>query len=107
VSEESFGPSSRYRSVPVVTWTGEDGTVEVYLGRRVLPAVERHVAAEHRRVRRGERPDTIADDSYGDPALWWRIVDASGEADPAQISDVDGRLLMVPLPLEVSDHGDA
>ncbi|NUU19603.1 hypothetical protein HP550_20355 [Cellulomonas humilata] len=107
MSIASFGPSSRYNAVPVLTWTGEDGTVEVYLGRRILPAVDRHVAAEHRRVRRGERPDTIADDSYGDPELWWRIVDATGEADPAQISDVDGRLLMVPLPLEVSDDGHA
>ncbi|MFG2106452.1 hypothetical protein [Micromonospora chersina] len=102
-----YPPNSRYHRVPVVTRTLPDGTVESYLARRILPAPERHVPLEHRRLSGAERPDTLAYDSYGDPALWWRIVDASGEADPADLTGTEGRLVIIPLPLEIADNGHA
>ncbi|MEV6055672.1 hypothetical protein [Streptomyces sp. NPDC052107] len=102
-----FPPNSRYHSVPVVSRTRDDGTTEVYLARRILPAPERHVPLGYRRLGGAERPDTLAHDAYGDPALWWRIVDASGEADPARLTGAEGRLVMIPLPLEIADHGRA
>lgn len=103
----SFPPSSRYHHVPVHERTLPDGTVVRYLARRVLPPVERHVPLEMRRLDGTERPDTVAADSYGDPALWWRIVDASGEAEPADLTRTEGRLILVPLPLEITDDGRA
>jgi len=103
----AFPPNSRYHAVPVVTRTAEDGTAEVFLARRLLPAPERHVPLAHRTLDGSERPDTLAHDAYGDPALWWRIVDASGEADPALLTGTEGRHVMIPLPLEIADHGHA
>ena len=103
----AFPPSSRYHSIPVVSRTRPDGTVDRYLARRILPAPGRYVALEHRRLSGAERPDTLAFDSYGDPALWWRIADASGVADPADLAGAEGRLVMIPLPIEVADNGHA
>ena len=102
-----FPPSSRYHHVATVTRTLPDGTVVAYLARRLLPATERHVPLEMRRLDGTERPDSLAADAYGDPALWWRIVDASGEQDPADLTGTEGRLVLVPLPLEVADDGHA
>ena len=102
-----FPPNSRYQHVPVVARTLPDGTVALHLARRLLPAPERHVPFEYRRLTGAERPDAVAADAYGDPALWWRIVDATGEADPADLSGHPGRLVMIPLPLEIADDGHA
>lgn len=102
----AFPPSSRYHATPVVSRTRGDGVVEVYLARRILPAPDRYVAFGHRRLDGSERPDTIAHEAYGDPALWWRIVDASGEADPANLV-AEGRTVLLPLPLEVADRARA
>jgi hypothetical protein len=103
----SFGPNSRYLHVAQVTRTLPDGTVVSYLARRILPAPERHTPLERRRLSGAERPDTLANDGYGDPSLWWRIVDASGEADPADLTGTEGRLVIIPLPLEITDDGHA
>jgi hypothetical protein len=102
-----FPPSSRYRDVPVLSRTGADGTVSRYLARRILPDPGRHVPLGHVRLGGDERPDTLSYDAYGDPALWWRIVDASGEADPAALTGAEGRTVLIPLPLEIADHGRA
>lgn len=102
-----FPPSSRYHLVPVRTRTLPDGRVVSYLARRLLPATERHVPLERRRLDGSERPDTLAADAYGDPALWWRVADASGEEDPRDLTGTEGRLVLIPLPLEVADDGRA
>ena len=103
----AFPPNSRYAHVPEVTTTLPDGTVVTYLARRILPAPERYVPLEYRRLDGAQRPDALAADTYGDPYLWWRIVDASGEADPAELTDQAGRLVMIPLPLEIAADGHA
>lgn len=105
MTDAPFPPSSRYHGVPVVKRAFDDGTVEVHLTRRILPDPRRHVAIARRRLDGADRLDTVAYDAYGDPALWWRIVDASGEADPATLAGAEGRLVVIPLPLEIADHG--
>jgi hypothetical protein len=102
-----FPPSSRYARVPVLTRTLADGTVVRYLARRVLPPVERFQPLEMVRLDGTERPDTLAAHAYGDPLLWWRIVDASGEADARDLTGTEGRLVLIPLPLEITDDGRA
>ncbi|MDD7942417.1 hypothetical protein PHK61_28780 [Actinomycetospora lutea] len=104
---DEFPPNSRYHHVPTVTSTLPDGTAVTHLSRRVLPATERHVPLEYRHLDGVVRLDALAAESYGDPYLWWRIVDASGEADPAALTGEPGRLVMVPLPLEVATNGPA
>ena len=100
-----FPPNSRYYGIPVVSRARDDGTTEVHLARRILPAPGLHVPLGPRRLDGTERPDTLAYDAYGDPALWWRIVDAAGEADPARLTGSGSRLVMIPLPLEITAHG--
>lgn len=100
-----FPPNSRYAGLAVLTRAGPDGSPETYLARRILPAPERFTAMDRVRLTGAERPDTLAAGSYGDPELWWRICDASGDADPADLTAEQGRLLVIPLPLEVSDNG--
>ncbi|HET7429873.1 MAG TPA: LysM domain-containing protein [Nocardioides sp.] len=102
-----FPPSSRYAHVPVLTRTLADGTVVRYLARRVLPDLERFAPLEMVRLDGSERPDTLAAESYGDPLLWWRVADASGEADPRDLTGTEGRLVLIPLPLEMTDDGRA
>ncbi|MFN3615625.1 MAG: hypothetical protein ACK4WC_13840 [Rubrimonas sp.] len=101
-----FPPGSRYHDVPARIRLRADGSAETYLARRILPAPERHVAMARLRVAGGERPDALAEAAYGDPDLWWRIADAHHDDDPAGLAHPPGRLLTIPLPLEVAD-GDA
>ena len=104
---DEFAFNSRYRGVPLRTRTLPDGTVETYVGRRIIPALERYAAAGRHKVTGGERIDSIAAEAFGDPEQYWKICDANGDADPAQAAAPDGRLLVIPLPLEISDNGDA
>lgn len=102
-----FPPNSRYHRLPVRSRLRADATAETFLARRILPAPERHVAMARLRAAGGERPDALAEAGYGDPELWWRIADAHRDDDPADLTRQPGRLLVIPLPLEVADDGDS
>jgi hypothetical protein len=104
---DDFAFNSRYRGVPLRTRMAPDGTVETYVGRRIIPAVERYAALGRHKVIADDRIDRIAAEAFGDPEQYWKICDANGDADPAEAAEPDGRLLVIPLPLEISDHGDA
>ncbi|HEY0130455.1 MAG TPA: hypothetical protein VGB57_03550, partial [Allosphingosinicella sp.] len=69
--------------------------------------LDRYAAAGRHRVTGGERIDNIAAEAFGDSEQYWKICDANGDADPALAASPDGRLLVIPLPLEISDHGDS
>jgi hypothetical protein len=98
-----FPPDSRYANTEILTRTRADGTVESYLARRILPSLDRFVPLDHYRLTGAERVDGLASDAYGDAFLWWRIVDASGEPDPANLTGTEGRLVVIPIPLEIAD----
>jgi hypothetical protein len=102
-----FPPNSRYYSVAIRTRTASDGTVQSFVARRIIPAMERYrPLAKHRTVV-DERIDGVADEAFGDPEQYWRICDANGDAEPATATQPLGRLLIVPLPLEIADDGNA
>lgn len=103
----AFPPNSRYYMTPERTRTLPDGTVQTFTGRRIIPATERFVAMDRLRLTGAERIDMIANLAYGDPELYWRICDANGDQDPARATDTPGRLLILPLPLEVASDGNA
>lgn len=103
---DSFLPSSRYYGASNLTWVAPDGTEVPYLARRIIPSPQAYVPLERIRLRGDERIDNIAADSFGDPLLYWRIVDANGDADPADAAGPEGRLLVIPLPLEIANNGD-
>lgn len=101
-----FPPNSRYAGLAVLTRTLPDGGTETFLSRRILPATDRFVPLETVRLNGSERIDQLSARTYGDPALWWRIADASGEAEPQAVTGQEGRLLTIPLPLEIADDGN-
>jgi hypothetical protein len=103
---DDFAFNSRYRGVPLRTRTAPDGTVETYVGRRIIPAMERYSALSRHKVTGGDRIDRIAAEAFGDSEQYWKICDANGDSDPALAAEPVGRLLVIPLPLEISD-GDA
>lgn len=104
---DSVPPNSRYRNVELRAHTEPDGTVETFQGRRIIPALERYRPLDHYRVTGHERIDTLAERAFGDPEQYWRICDANGDAEPMDATTVEGRLLILPLPLEIADDGDA
>lgn len=102
-----FPLNSRYRDVPLRTRVAPDGTVETFVGRRIIPALERYGIVGRHRLIAGDRIDGVAAEAIGDPEQYWKLCDANGDADPAQAAEPPGRLLIIPLPLEISDNGDA
>lgn len=104
---DEFPPNSRYRNVPLVTRVAPDGTQETFVARRIIPAMERYRALDRRRTQGASRIDDVAAAAYGDPEQYWRICDANGDAEPALATQPDGRLLLIPLPLEIADDGNA
>jgi hypothetical protein len=102
-----FPPNSRYAGVPVRTRTAADGTEETFVGRRIVPAMERFRALDRYRTSNDSRIDNVAAEVFGDPELYWRICDANGDQEPADATKPEGRLLVIPLPLEIADDGNA
>ncbi len=104
---DAFPPNSRYAGVAQSELTLPDGTTQRYLARRLIPQMTRYQALDRHRAEGGERIDALAAQSYGDPELYWRICDANGDADPGTAAGPEGRLIVIPLPLEMGDNGDA
>ena len=102
---DAFPPNSRYYQMPIRTHVTPDGTVESFVGRRIIPALERYRVLDRYRTRSKSRIDTVADEVFGDPELYWRLCDANGDAEPATAAQPEARLLIVPLPLEIADNG--
>ncbi|HEX4848263.1 MAG TPA: hypothetical protein VFV30_08965 [Novosphingobium sp.] len=103
---DTFPPNSRYAGVPLRETTLPDGTTRRFVGRRIIPQTGRYQALDRHRAAGDERIDGLAAASYGDPELYWRICDAGGDADPGEAAGPAGRLILIPLPLEMGDNGD-
>lgn len=93
-----FPPNSRYASIATTSLESADGRTVVYLRRRFCPPPERLVVIEEHRVGPGERLDTIAAQSLGDPELFWRLCDANRAMRPHDLTDEEGRRLVIALP---------
>lgn len=102
-----FPPNSRYHNVLLRKRTAADGTEETFVGRRIIPATERYRVLDRYRTESDSRIDNVAAAAFGDPEQYWRICDANGEAEPAIATKPEGRLLVIPMPLEIAQDGDA
>lgn len=102
-----FAANSRYFGLPLKTRPGPDGETETYLPRRLIPPPERYKAFGLKRLSGSERVDDVAAEAFGDPELFWRIADALRLEDPGSLLGEEGRLVPLPLPLEVANNGDA
>lgn len=107
---DAFTPNSRYYGLPLRTRTNADGTTDTFVGRRIIPALARYRALDRVRTSGDGAPDgridSVAAEVFGDPELYWRICDANGDADPGLATQPAGRLLIIPLPLEIADDGE-
>jgi hypothetical protein len=89
--------NSRYHGLPTRTWTGPDGTKTVYLSRRLVPQPNGFATVGAHVMTSGERLDQVAARLIGDPLLAWRLADANGALDPAELERA-GRRLRITLP---------
>ena len=90
-------PNSRYHGLPTRTWTAPDGTETVYLSRRLVPQPNQFATLGVHRMIDGERLDQVAARLIGDPLLAWRLADANGALDPAELERA-GRRLRITMP---------
>lgn len=98
--------NSRYAGVEVRTWRSPTGDEIPYVGRRVIPDLDRYQTLDRHLTIAAERIDQVADGFYGDSEQYWRICDANGIERPAVACEPVARLLVIPLPLELTGYGN-
>lgn len=90
-----FESTSRYYVLENATRTAADGRVVVYKRRRFLPQpAEMPVLAEVV-VAPGDRLDVLSARILGDAEQFWRIADANGAMNPAELVATPGKTLRV------------
>jgi hypothetical protein len=102
-----FSPTSRYYTIPTATITLADGTIVTYVTRRFIPQASRYSIAQTYVVMQGDRDDTIAAQTIGDPEQFWQLCDANNAMRPDELTATIGRVLVVPLPLGVPGASNA
>jgi hypothetical protein len=98
-----FAANSRYAATPTATLTDASGTPIVYLARRLVPQPSAFSLLRYHTVVSSEsgRLDNIAAGELGDPELFWRLCDANGALDPAELTATVGRQLRITLPVGI------
>ncbi|MBL8069465.1 MAG: LysM domain-containing protein [Nitrospira sp.] len=94
----SFPPTSRYYNVKTASLLTADGTMLVYLRRRLVPGSERFTVVEQHRVSAGERLDHLAATYVGDPEQYWRLCDANDAVRPDELTETLNRAIDIALP---------
>lgn len=92
-----FPLTSRYHGVETAEHETADGKRIVHLRRRFVPPPERFETVAEHTVTEGERPDQLAAEYLDDPEQFWRICDANGALDPAELTET-GRSVRITLP---------
>jgi len=96
-----FDPTSRYASIAEATLTvlDEDGRprVLVYKRRRFIPASDGSTTLVEHTVAQSERLDNITARYLGDPTQFWKVCDANGVLQPAELEAL-GRVVRIALP---------
>jgi hypothetical protein len=100
-------PNSRYFGTTDRFYTAPSGETVAYIARRIIPELDRYQVLDRHRAVASERVDQVADGFYGDPEQYWRICDANGVERPSTTLQPVGRLLVVPLPLELTGRGNS
>ena len=93
-----FDPTSRYAKLPVLTWTAPDGRPVVYVSRRFVPRAGTLQRLGETAARSDDRPDLVTARTLGDPTMFWRVADANGVMDAAELVESPGRVLRIPVP---------
>jgi hypothetical protein len=93
-----LSPSSRYYGLDTRIYVTPDGVEVPYFPRRILPDPSRLADIGEHVVVQGDRPDTVAAQSLGDPELFWRLCDANRALRPDELIEEIGRRLRITLP---------
>lgn len=96
-----FEPTSRYANIPDATLTVRDEDdrprVIVYKRRRFIPTSEDSTTLVEHNVAQGDRLDNITARYLGDPTQFWKVCDANGVLQPAELEEL-GRVVRIALP---------
>lgn len=96
-----FEPTSRYANLSDATLTLTDAEgrprVIVYKRRRWIPDYAGATILLEHTVVQGERLDNITARYLGEPTLFWRVCDANGVLQPAELEET-GRAVRISLP---------
>jgi len=93
-----FSVSSRYYSLPVLTYQPSKGDPIAYVSRRFLPQTDQFDLLLDHTVTEGERLDNITAQYLDDPEQFWRICDANGAMSPFDLVDQVGLKIRITLP---------
>ncbi len=107
VPTTSYGPTSRYHEVDVVSYEPDDGSSAVpHLARRFCPQTERFAVLYRVRATGTDRRDTLAAAHLGDPELWWQLADANGVIDPRLLTAPVGSVVLITTAVDVPGSSD-
>lgn len=95
---ESFADNSRYRGLPLLSYTDSKGVEHIYVGRRFVPRPETLAEVGYMEIHEGDRIDNIANQVYGDPEIYWRIVDGNRVLTSGELTERIGERLRITLP---------
>lgn len=87
-----FEPTSRYAAIEEATLT-MDGRSIRYKRRRFIPPPSGSTVVEHP-VTPGDRLDLLAARYLGDPTQFWKLCDAAGVLDPAELERLGATVLV-------------
>jgi hypothetical protein len=93
-----FPPTSRYYGLASAQLTNPDGSVVTYLRRRFLPPPEHFATLAEHQVVSGDRVDNLAARYLGDAEQYWRLCDANGTMNPAELTATIGSYVRITLP---------
>jgi hypothetical protein len=97
IPEQAFDEASRYRGVGIALLPQGPGQPPLpYVKRRFIAQPTRIALAAEATVHAGERPDTLAARTLGDPLLYWRIADANAVASADELTAEPGARVRIP-----------
>lgn len=94
MSEEKFAVTSRYFGVEQTTLETGDGKTVAHLKRRFISAQSGLEIGKHSVVE-GDRPDTVAAKTLGDPEQYWRLCDINRFMHPRDLTDQIGKKIRI------------
>jgi hypothetical protein len=95
---QPYDEFSRYRGLALLAATDAGGRPVLCVSRRFLPQPASLAQVGTVTVDVADRLDLIAARQLGDPRWWWRIADANGAVDPADLTAQPGTVLSLTLP---------
>jgi hypothetical protein len=101
-----FAATSRYAGLPLAEYVTADGRTIVYMRRRFVPPPELFETLVEHLVTAGERLDIVTAQVLADPEQFWRVCDANGVIEPADL-EVVGRRVRITLPQGIQGPRDA